>query len=181
MADVILSQVNWMSSEGVNECYAFWKWEPCCGPGHCQDIKQAGKCLLCWGCTPYCSFAKLHAASMDEQPCALWPHGILLGIVAYMVPVAGMTCVRFNLRQKRSIPAGGPMDGLIGDCLCSVCCGSFAFCQHLRAAEKDDWDWIITSNPVGKADFAPAFFRGGQLFPQMKGAAVAPAVATMKK
>ncbi len=39
------------------------------------------------------------------------------------------------------------MDGWIGDCLISWCCGCCACCQHYRAVPKEAWDWLPAFPP----------------------------------
>eukprot|EP01064_Diplonema_japonicum_P029985 TRINITY_DN4975_c0_g1_i2.p1 TRINITY_DN4975_c0_g1~~TRINITY_DN4975_c0_g1_i2.p1 ORF type:complete len:166 (+),score=23.34 TRINITY_DN4975_c0_g1_i2:85-582(+) len=163
---VITTQVTWIGKTGANECYACWKCDPCCGPGVCENPKQAAKCCACWYFTGLCSLVKLHSSSMDEAKCGLCPNGIV-GIMAFFCSPLVWTATRYNIRAKRMIPAAGPKNGLLGDCLCSFFCSSCAACQNLRAADPNDWDWLMDNRPEIKVEGQKfALFREQRMFPK---------------
>eukprot|EP01065_Artemidia_motanka_P010465 TRINITY_DN1553_c2_g2_i15.p1 TRINITY_DN1553_c2_g2~~TRINITY_DN1553_c2_g2_i15.p1 ORF type:complete len:207 (+),score=59.88 TRINITY_DN1553_c2_g2_i15:414-1034(+) len=157
MADIITSQIDWNG----NKCYEFWKLDPCCGA---PDILNAAKCCVWWwfcGCFPSCQLwgTQLGAPQCSVVnhcfipwlvPCVLYSIAWLLPAGLWMLPywaahVLLAPTLRYNIRQKKGIPAAGPCNGWLGDCICHTCAFCLCFmpvCQELRAVEVEEWDCI---------------------------------------
>ncbi|KAJ9440011.1 hypothetical protein DIPPA_10958, partial [Diplonema papillatum] len=97
---VLSGQMDWGSKGG--KCYEFWNCSPCCG----------GYCCVTWWCCGCLNAPRMFAWSLD-QDCACINHWV----VANCLPAC--CCIRYSIRQKLQIPGGGPMQGLLGDCLCA--------------------------------------------------------------
>ena len=95
-------QLDWGGNGG--KCWECWVVEPCCD----------GYCCVTWYCCGCFNACHMYAWSMD-QPCAIVNH-----CLPYTCCGSCMMCsMRYNIRKKLGISAGGPMEGFVGDCLIS--------------------------------------------------------------
>jgi len=118
-----LDQIDWGGNPG--KCYECWKCQPCCGDG----LFGALKCLGLWWCCGICSASKLFASSVGQQ-CSVWPHCLL----TWCCPLCAGVAIRNNIRRRSGAPGH-----IVGDLVCTCCCGYCSFCQVLRAVQVPEW------------------------------------------
>ena len=122
-----VDQLDWGGTGG--KIWEIWKcpcWgEPC-------DPKTAIYCLALWWCCPLCSGSRLYGHSMG-QPCGLVPH-VLMCI--FCPNIAGCMTL-YGVRKKTGAPGN-----LCGDLVCTHFCGCCSTLRLIRAASKDDWDFV---------------------------------------
>eukprot|EP01064_Diplonema_japonicum_P006089 TRINITY_DN1402_c0_g1_i1.p2 TRINITY_DN1402_c0_g1~~TRINITY_DN1402_c0_g1_i1.p2 ORF type:complete len:157 (+),score=44.52 TRINITY_DN1402_c0_g1_i1:61-531(+) len=125
-------QLDWGDKGG--KCWECWVCDPCC----------SGYCCITWWCCGCLNGPKMWSWALDQE----------CGIVNHCLPMCccPVCCfVRHNIRTKVGVAAGGPMDGLVADCLLATCCGACTSCQELRGAHilggQESWDFF------GKKEF----------------------------
>ena len=97
------------------------------------------KCIAHWWCCGLCSLTKLHG-SVTGQGCNIVPSCLF----SYFCGPCAAVVVRNAYRQKSGTPGH-----IVGDIVCTWCCGACSFCQVLRAAPIDDWFlWPVPSITV---------------------------------
>lgn len=137
-------QMDWGGKGG--KCWEIWKVEPCCGAP--PNPKDALYCLACWCCLQQCTWSKAWAHSLGQN-CSVVNHCLIPWIIsacgcAFVIQVL----FRANLRKANGIGAGGPADGLVGDCVCTWCCPWCAAAQQLRSMKREDWDWWAAKDSI---------------------------------
>eukprot|EP01061_Rhynchopus_euleeides_P045374 TRINITY_DN811_c0_g2_i1.p2 TRINITY_DN811_c0_g2~~TRINITY_DN811_c0_g2_i1.p2 ORF type:complete len:161 (+),score=51.21 TRINITY_DN811_c0_g2_i1:122-604(+) len=121
-------QMDWGEENGGG-VFEIVNVKPCCD----------GYCCVTWWCCGCLNSCQLFSWALD-QPCSIVNHVLPLMCLP-------MCCfVRHAVRNKLQVPAGGPMEGLAGDCVCATFCGPCVFCQQLRGAHKvggkESWDFF---------------------------------------
>ena len=124
-----IDQLDWGEGKG-GKLWECWKCEPCCGQP-CNP-KDAVYCCLLSYCCGWCVASKAYASSLGQE-CAIVPHCLMVWCCGWCTA----TFLRYNLRKKNGVPGN-----LCGDFMCIWCCGYCAGCQHFRAQQKSDWDFI---------------------------------------
>eukprot|EP01061_Rhynchopus_euleeides_P025421 TRINITY_DN410_c0_g1_i1.p2 TRINITY_DN410_c0_g1~~TRINITY_DN410_c0_g1_i1.p2 ORF type:complete len:166 (+),score=59.83 TRINITY_DN410_c0_g1_i1:63-560(+) len=140
-------QMDW--GENGGGLFEICNCSPCCG----------AYCCVTWWCCGGIQSCKLFSFALD-QPCAIVNHCLPLCCLGWL-----MGCfMRHAVRTKMGVKAGGPLEGLVGDCICSFCCGPCSFCQELRGSHKmggqESWDFfsdcaVTVSAPSGCKSFPP--------------------------
>ncbi|KAJ9468612.1 hypothetical protein DIPPA_19268 [Diplonema papillatum] len=123
----LMGEFDWGTNGG--KCWEFWDCQPCLD----------GYCCVTWLCCGCMNTFKMYAWSLDQE-CALLNH-----CLPFMCPCT--PCVmRHATRKKAGAVNNGPAEGVLADCLCTICCGPCTFGQELRAAHimggKDSWDFF---------------------------------------
>eukprot|EP00992_Anisonema_acinus_P008604 TRINITY_DN4720_c0_g1_i1.p2 TRINITY_DN4720_c0_g1~~TRINITY_DN4720_c0_g1_i1.p2 ORF type:complete len:133 (-),score=23.92 TRINITY_DN4720_c0_g1_i1:44-442(-) len=79
--------------------------------------------------------------------------GLLLELASAVAALLVSVLIRHNLRVRYGVPGN-----LIGDCVCTCCCGSCAACQELRSVPMEGWNlWPELSS--GRIDWHLKPFR----------------------
>lgn len=137
--------------KGENNCWEFWKCEPCCGEP--CGVLPGLYCAACWllPCFSLCTLSKFYASSVGDEECTILGHFVpylLAWACATFFPIPvfnSAPCILLRTATRhnyREINKAGDPRYLFGDCLLGNFCAACATCQELRSTKIESWDWL---------------------------------------